>query len=785
MKRNLFFFGLISVALVMFLTGCANPANGNDGVDKTALGVAIANAQAERQGVAINTAPLGTKWVTQDAWNALGAAINNASGVNADGSATQSQVDSATAELNSAIATFRTAKQDGTALPVDKSALITKLTEAAIAKDRAAQADEARDVAQGAPWARPAQHTALAAAITAAETVRDNTAATQAIVDTAKSALESAITAFTTAVTNNGTGTKTENFSQTDFDKLIELANAAKVGVDSSENGYDVPPDRMWVSPSVLKALNDAIDDAPAGISDTAYLAFSNALNTFNSAKQAGVTPDKAALFDALGSADTARTGVVIAANKGEAPSGSAWVTQTQWDTLATAYAASLTAANDSNATKNAVDTAKTNLETATATFSATKTANGLGTAAKRVTITGLPAALNGAKIEVGLRRSGSGGGNDNIGGEGTIQNSTATVSLFDNSTGNPWAETGDWSVSFLIEEANKVYFTKTTKSFSSATVTVTVAECGEMGYFTNGTLEEHRGTWKNGNSILVIEASQLTINGAGWNDTFLIRTTLRYSDGSTGYNFSSYGIDCKLQDGNLIIFEGSGPSVFHGTWTRDNSVTKTVAINGLSAVYKDGVEVMVGLFNTNDPDEGWDWEEESFPSKGTGIVTNGSLTVNLDGAGTGSSSYYVVFTAHKSGYLSFVSKNTIAFNSGSVIKAYTDFDLPVVDVNLEGLGGTPGMTVDQFCIAASQTLNRYNASNYEEFKTAMKTEKQEQLVELGQYAHSDFLDPAFFKDKARTQPFAGTDTIPANMVAYIKKPFTDERGRMELEGRL
>jgi uncharacterized repeat protein (TIGR02543 family) len=81
---------------------------------------------------------------------------------------------------------------------------------------------------------------------------------------------------------------------------------------------------------------------------------------------------------------------------------------------------------------------------------------------------------------------------------------------------------------------------------------------------------EDYRGTWKKGTITLVIEASQLTISGASWNDintTFQIER-IRYNfDGSIQYYFPPYGINCKLQNDNLVILEGSGPSELHGTW--------------------------------------------------------------------------------------------------------------------------------------------------------------------------------------------------------------------------
>jgi hypothetical protein len=326
MKRKLFFFGLISALLVMFLAGCPNPTNdpGDNGVDKTALATAILKAEAERQDVVKDTdaanVPLGTRWVTEAVWNTFDTAIVSAKSVNGNSSATQNQVNNATATLNNAITTFRDAKEAGEASPVDKSALIAKITEAGIAKNRAAQAESAEVVAQGAPWATLTQHTALANAITIAEAAR-NTATTQPDVNAATSTLDSAITVFAAAVDSNGVGNKTQGFTAEEVADLIARANAAIEGVVSSVNGYDIPPTGIWVSSSVLNALENAITQAQLGSSDTAtaYLALSDALNIFNDAKQPGATPDKWALFTAIGDADKARAGVVIAANQGEA----------------------------------------------------------------------------------------------------------------------------------------------------------------------------------------------------------------------------------------------------------------------------------------------------------------------------------------------------------------------------------------------------------------------------------------------------------------------------------
>jgi hypothetical protein len=90
--------------------------------DKTALGAAIAAANAAKSGVAVNTVavnvPVGTAWVTQAVLDALNAAIGAAETVSANAEATQAQADAATSALTEATGTFNDAKQDGTFVAV-------------------------------------------------------------------------------------------------------------------------------------------------------------------------------------------------------------------------------------------------------------------------------------------------------------------------------------------------------------------------------------------------------------------------------------------------------------------------------------------------------------------------------------------------------------------------------------------------------------------------------------------------------------------------------------------
>jgi hypothetical protein len=95
---------------------------GTEAADKTALSAAVAGANDAKGGVVVNTAaeyvPVGTRWVTQAAMDALNGAIGTAETVSTNANATQAQVDAAVSPLTTATTAFNEAKQDGTFVAV-------------------------------------------------------------------------------------------------------------------------------------------------------------------------------------------------------------------------------------------------------------------------------------------------------------------------------------------------------------------------------------------------------------------------------------------------------------------------------------------------------------------------------------------------------------------------------------------------------------------------------------------------------------------------------------------
>jgi hypothetical protein len=209
-----------------------------------------------------------------------------------------------------------------------------------------------------------------------------------------------------------------------------------------------------------------------------------------NGTKTSGFTQEQ--LTALIGAAETAKQGVATSVNGADISSGVFWVTQE----VMTAFNTAINNAKTANAATDTTtrDTLYTALGTARTAFNAAKqpgSKTGTGTGAKTVTITGL-SDYNGATIYVELfatKPTQNSKEEDSPYGDGTIKNGSATVPLYSYSGSassfneSPWTGNGNWYVGFFIEDdANELaYVTKTTKSFSSNVVTVTLADCEAM----------------------------------------------------------------------------------------------------------------------------------------------------------------------------------------------------------------------------------------------------------------------------------------------------------------
>ena len=183
-------------------------------VDKSALHSSITAAGTAKAGILVSTdgedVDTTSEWVTEAVMDVLNAAITSAETVMNDPSATQEQVDDAAQALGTAVSTFNAAKQNGTKAgepSINKAALLQAITNAGATKTGVAISTNGSDVDTVSKWVTEAVMDALNAAITSAETVMNDPSATQAQVDDAAQALQTAISTFNAAKQN---GTKAE-----------------------------------------------------------------------------------------------------------------------------------------------------------------------------------------------------------------------------------------------------------------------------------------------------------------------------------------------------------------------------------------------------------------------------------------------------------------------------------------------------------------------------------------------------------------------------------------------
>ncbi|MDR2490202.1 MAG: hypothetical protein LBD20_02235 [Spirochaetaceae bacterium] len=468
-------FASLALIFALALSACQTETGPDTPPDTTDLEASITNAKNAKAGVAEASSaagvPKGTKWVTTADMNAFNSAISTAETAKTTAT-TQAAVDAAKTTLDTAIDTFNGKKQDGTAAPVDKSALTAKIAAAKIARSGVVQAADAGTVAEGAKWVTAFVWNTFDAAITAAENALNSL--TQAPIDAAVTTLSNAITTFNSEKQN---GAKTTGFSAAELDALIADANAAKAEVVARDNGNDIRPDAFWVNQSALDTFNTAITNAQAaneGNRDSLYLALAAALTAFNGAKATGTVPDKTAMNNAITAADAAKLGVVEAASADDAPAGSKWATPAQFAPFTTAYTAA-TAALAATATKNAVDAATSGLTGATTAFNSAVTGNGLGTKPNTLTITRLPPAdfPNETYLTVVLNQTGnfdsifSGETQPQFSGTGRVSSGQVVVPLY-NQSDAAWGGTGPWYAAFIRGDQQRVWVSKAAINFTA-----------------------------------------------------------------------------------------------------------------------------------------------------------------------------------------------------------------------------------------------------------------------------------------------------------------------------
>jgi hypothetical protein len=494
--KNKKFFNIISTILLAWLpifTTCTNAGP----VSYDNLEVIIAEAEEEYKNTNVasngNNVELGTYWVTFQVKNNF--ELDIAAAKAALNSTSQMAVNKATRDMADKIEEFKIARQPGTAVPVNKTGLSAKIAEAELEKLFVAVASSPEEVAQGRKYVPQSVMDTLETGIKQAKDTL--TSSNQDQVNTMTNSLDTKITIF---MYTRNEGTKSTDFTQTDLNDLLEFAEAIKDKFKiSDKNGDDVGPAEYWVNESYFRDFNNAITVAsnPDGNIDNVYLFLISAINTISANKKIGSTADKNSLFDAIRSADTVKSGVVVAVNAAAAPFGYKWATKTQWSQFNSVYTNALNAARDPNAVKKDVDDRIFALLSATITFNSAVNNNGPGTKLNTIAINGLPYDYNGCQIDVYLFES----SNFKIGeqqgyGSGKIQNNaTGEIKLSPRS--GITSINGSWYVVLVINNEPKQYYI----SKSEVTFTATSNVVTNITYYKKYVFKERFGdiTAKNG----------------------------------------------------------------------------------------------------------------------------------------------------------------------------------------------------------------------------------------------------------------------------------------------
>jgi len=224
--------------------GTAEPVN------KTALEAKIAEAKLEKEGIVVASnagdVALGKKYVTQAVMDTFTAAITSA--INARTATKQTDVDNAVSVLNTAIATFKEAQQNGSKTTgftqTELNALIAEANAAKTGVNTSTQNGD--DISPVAYWVSQSALTAFENAISAAQTLSDENYL----------ALVEAINTFKNAKQLGSTPDKEALFN------AIRTADDAKDGVVVAGNASQVSFGLSWATPAQWSPLNTAYTNA-------------------------------------------------------------------------------------------------------------------------------------------------------------------------------------------------------------------------------------------------------------------------------------------------------------------------------------------------------------------------------------------------------------------------------------------------------------------------------------------------------------------------------------------
>jgi len=388
-KNKLGLFGVIVLTAVIgfSMAGCEQPG-AYVPVDRVALRNAINVAQALMAGTEESSdgsdVAITAYWATEADHVAFSDAIATAQSVYTDNDATQGEVNTAVSNLVTAQAMFVDARQPGTDVPLDRTALDSAITEAQALLAITEVSDDGNNVVPATFWTTLEIRTIFENAISVAQGVYNDADAIQDTVDGATSTLATAHEAFNYARQPGAIIVLTALYNA--IFEATALINNTKV----APNADHVLPDEFWTTGSDRATFQGAIDvaqgvhDAPVNMAtvNNAVSNLATAQSEFYAARQPGTPVDKVALGNAIYAASTLLAGVSIDGPGYRAP-------QSAIDAFVVEIATAQGVHGSAFATQAMVNTAVSNLATAQMTFNTAVTY--IPTLTGTVTITGDP----------------------------------------------------------------------------------------------------------------------------------------------------------------------------------------------------------------------------------------------------------------------------------------------------------------------------------------------------------------------------------------------------------
>jgi len=370
------------VAIAFLITACVEPASYNhipkdQQPDKTQLAAEIDKANELHDSLITcvdgSSVHPDDDWVKEMLRHSLLMALEDALAIHEKEDASKEQIDLAIEGLLKALDAIEKAKQKGTRVQSEKSALETAI---AAAKDKMSdvrKSSDGLDVPDNGKWADNEMFTVLEKVIASAETLNSLDKATQEDVDARVTVLEAATKAFVPKIAQvNRNSLKLE----IEKGQLLLKNESLQISVD----GNDVHKSRYWVTPSAVSEFDGAIKTASSIYAktnatqneiNTAVTNLQNASNKFDNGKQFGKNEiDRLALSNAIRNAEAKLADVVIAENGSTILKTVKWVNQEMFDALENANEAAGNLYADDHAVQEDVDAMVTALEDAIRAFS-------------------------------------------------------------------------------------------------------------------------------------------------------------------------------------------------------------------------------------------------------------------------------------------------------------------------------------------------------------------------------------------------------------------------------